>query len=52
MLELAPRLAVQAGAVDGFRTIVNTGRVGGQEVYHLHIHVLGSDKPLPAMLKH
>lgn len=52
MLELAPRLAVQAGAIDGFRTIVNTGRVGGQEVYHLHIHVLGSDKPLPAMLKH
>ena len=52
MLELAPRLAVQAGSTDGFRSIVNTGNVGGQEVHHLHIHVLGGDKPLPVMLKY
>ena len=52
MLALAPRLAADQGATDGFRTIINTGRVGGQEVYHLHLHVLGGSAPLPAMLQH
>lgn len=52
MLALAPRLAEEQGSREGFRTIINTGRVGGQEVYHLHIHVLGGGAPLPAMLKH
>lgn len=52
MLALAPRLAAEQGADDGFRTIINTGRVGGQEVYHLHLHVLGGQQPLPAMLKY
>lgn len=52
MLALAPRLAADQGATDGFRTIINTGRVGGQEVYHLHLHVLGGNAPLPAMLQH
>jgi len=52
LLALAPRIAAEHGSNDGFRTIINTGRVGGQEVYHLHIHVLGGDKPLPAMLKY
>lgn len=41
MLGLAPRLARDHGAADGFRTIVNTGRDGRQEVYHLHMHVIG-----------
>ena len=50
MMALVPRLAAELGAVDGFRTIVNTGRVGGQEVYHLHIHVIGGPKPLGQML--
>ncbi|MFT4171816.1 MAG: histidine triad nucleotide-binding protein [Rhodocyclaceae bacterium] len=52
LLAVAPRIAEQAGLTDGFRTIINTGRVGGQEVYHLHLHVLGGPQPLPAMLKH
>ncbi|KAF7599836.1 MAG: histidine triad nucleotide-binding protein [Candidatus Dactylopiibacterium carminicum] len=51
MLELAPRIAREHGAEEGFRTIINTGRHGGQEVYHLHLHILGG-QPLPAMLKH
>jgi histidine triad (HIT) family protein len=48
---MAPKLAIGQGATDGFRTIVQTGRVGGQEVYHLHLHILGGPNPLPPMLK-
>jgi histidine triad (HIT) family protein len=45
MLALAPRLMRQLGVEDGFRTVVNTGRNGGQEVFHLHMHVLGGPRP-------
>lgn len=50
MLVLAPRLARENGSPDGFRTIINTGRVGGQEVYHLHVHVLGGPVPVGRMI--
>jgi len=50
MLALAGSLARQEGAADGFRIIVNTGRVGHQEVYHVHMHVLGGPEPLGPML--
>ena len=50
MLALAPTLARAQGASDGFRVIINTGRVGGQEVYHLHVHVIGGPEPLGRML--
>jgi histidine triad (HIT) family protein len=50
MLALAGELARKAGAADGFRTIINTGRVGHQEVYHVHMHVLGGPEPLGPML--
>ena len=39
-LLLAPKLAAQLGLI-GFKTLINTGREGGQEVFHLHIHVFG-----------
>jgi histidine triad (HIT) family protein len=52
LLAAVPKIAREQGATDGFRTIINTGRVGGQEVYHLHIHVIGGGEPLPAMLKY
>ena len=51
LLALAGRLARQESASDGFRTIVNTGRVGHQEVYHVHMHVLGGPEPLGPMLQ-
>lgn len=35
-------IAKIAGLTDGFRTIVNTGAGGGQEIFHLHIHILGT----------
>jgi len=38
---LLPKLAKDQGLDDGFRTIINTGKGGGQEVFHLHIHLLG-----------
>ena len=50
MMAMAGRLARQEGASDGFRTIVNTGRVGRQDVYHLHIHIIGGPDPLPRMI--
>ncbi len=50
MLGLTPKLAKQEGCEHGFRTIINTGKVGGQEVFHLHIHVIGSKNVLPAMI--
>jgi histidine triad (HIT) family protein len=50
MLALAGELARRAGAADGFRIIVNTGRVGHQEVYHVHLHILGGPEPLGPML--
>lgn len=45
MLTLAPRLAREQGADNGFRTVINTGPDGGQEVYHLHMHVMGGPRP-------
>ena len=51
MLALAGALARKEGAADGFRTIVNTGRVGHQEVYHVHMHVLAGPEPLGPMLQ-
>jgi histidine triad (HIT) family protein len=50
MMAIAGRLAREQGAADGFRTIVNTGRVGRQDVYHLHIHIIGGPEPLPRMI--
>ena len=46
MMALTGRLAREQGSPDGFRVVVNNGRVGRQEVYHLHIHVLGGPEPL------
>lgn len=48
----AARLAREQGCGEGFRTIINTGKVGRQEVYHLHVHILGGPDVLPAMLQH
>ena len=43
---MAGQLAREQGCEDGFRAVVNSGRVGRQEVYHLHIHVMGGSAPL------
>ena len=51
MLAKANEIAAAQGSPDGFRAIINTGRVGQQEVQHLHIHILGGPDPLGPMLK-
>ncbi|MBA3506790.1 MAG: histidine triad nucleotide-binding protein [Betaproteobacteria bacterium] len=50
MLAMAPGLARKQGAQDGFRTIINTGRVALQEVQHLHVHVIGGPDSLGRMI--
>lgn len=46
MIKQLPILAKEQGLDDGFRTIINTGKGGGQIVFHLHMHLLGG-KNLP-----
>ena len=49
MLALAPRLALEQGCrpypEGGFRIVTNTGLEGGQEVHHLHWHIMGGPRP-------
>lgn len=47
LLLLAPTIAAKQGLNQGFRTMINTGRAGGQEVFHLHVHVFGGGATLP-----
>ena len=50
ILALSSRLAREQGSPDGYRTIINTGRIGRQDVMHLHVHVIGGPEPLGRML--
>jgi histidine triad (HIT) family protein len=45
LMILAPRLAKEQGCDNGFRVVINNGPDGGQEVFHLHIHILGGPRP-------
>ncbi|MFM6985865.1 MAG: histidine triad nucleotide-binding protein [Hydrogenophaga sp.] len=49
MMVLAPQLALDQGCNPypdgGFRIVCNTGTEGGQEVHHLHVHVMGGARP-------
>lgn len=50
MLTVAARVAREEGiAEDGYRLIINCRDHGGQEVYHLHMHLVGG-RPLGPML--
>ena len=42
MMLKVPQIAHEAGLTDGFKTLINTGKGGGQEVFHLHIHIMGT----------
>ncbi|MDB5776677.1 MAG: histidine triad nucleotide-binding protein [Herbaspirillum sp.] len=55
MLLLGKRLAHEQGCdyrvgadgvkTGGYKTMINTGPNGGQEVYHLHLHIIGGPHP-------
>ena len=50
LLALTGRLAREQGSTEGYRTVINTGRIGRQDVMHLHVHVIGGPKPLGSMV--
>ena len=49
MMALVPVLALKEGCnpypQGGYRLVANTGAEGGQEVHHLHFHVMGGPRP-------
>lgn len=50
MIVVAAKIAKQEGiAEDGYRLIMNCNQHGGQEVYHIHLHLVGG-RPLGPML--
>jgi histidine triad (HIT) family protein len=59
MLALVPRLAAEHGCdvteddsgnpAGGYKTLINSGPDGGQEVYHLHLHMYGGARPWRAL---
>ena len=50
LFTVAAKLAAQEGiAQDGYRLIVNCNKHSGQEVFHLHMHLVGGE-PLGKML--
>ena len=50
LLLVAKKLAAQEGiAEDGYRLMINCNKHGGQEVFHIHLHLLGG-RPLGPML--
>ena len=52
LLLVAQKLAAEAGiAENGYRLLINCNAHGGQEVFHLHLHLIGG-RPLGPMLAH
>ncbi len=46
LFTVAQKIAVEEGIAErGYRLTINTGKEGGQVVYHLHLHLMGG-KPL------
>ena len=39
--KVAQKIAIQKGVADGYRLLTNNGEMGGQEIFHLHFHLIG-----------
>ena len=53
MIRVAKQLAAQEGiAENGYRLIINCNKHGGQEVYHLHLHLIGGWPLGPMILRY
>ncbi len=45
LFTIAKDLAAEEGIADsGYRLIINTGPDGGQDVFHLHLHLMGGQR--------
>lgn len=45
LFTVAKEIAEQEGVAEsGYRLIINTGPDGGQEVFHIHLHLLGGQR--------
>lgn len=42
LMNIVRRVTKQEG-IKSYRTVINTGKEAGQEVFHLHIHILSGD---------
>lgn len=52
MVTVAGKLAAKEGiAEDGYRLVINCNEFGGQEVFHLHMHLLGGKRLGPLLAK-
>ena len=52
MLLAAGKIAAQEGiAESGYRLIINCNHDGGQEVYHLHMHLMGGRRMGPMVVR-
>ncbi|CAG9001179.1 MAG: Purine nucleoside phosphoramidase [Candidatus Celerinatantimonas neptuna] len=52
MVTVARQLAKQENiAEDGYRLVINCNEFGGQEVFHLHMHLLGGKRLGPLLAR-
>jgi histidine triad (HIT) family protein len=42
LLLTVKQVAEQEGLDNGYRVVINTGKDGGQTVFHLHLHLMGN----------
>lgn len=42
LMSVVKKVTVQEG-IKSYRTVINTGKEAGQEVFHLHIHILSGN---------
>ncbi|MBK2126034.1 histidine triad nucleotide-binding protein [Fangia hongkongensis] len=47
-----PKIAKTLGLDAGYKTLINTGKGGGQQVFHLHYHIIGGKIHALESLKH